>query len=74
LGWGTGDDFQWRFFSFVVANNKKLSYLCSPMRYLIKPSDKIVCWESTDSTTLNSLLPYIDGQSVGRLFFAETTN
>ena len=40
------------------------------MRYLIKPSDKIVCWESTDSTTLNFPISHIGGQSVGRLFFA----
>ena len=50
---------------------KNISYICSPMRYLIKPSEKIVCWESTDSTTLNSLLSHIGGHSVGRLFFAK---
>jgi hypothetical protein len=53
---------------------RKLSYFCSPMRYLMKPSDKNVCWESTDSTNLISLFPHIGGQSIGRLFFVETTN
>ena len=41
------------------------------MRYQNKPSDKIVCWESTDSTTLNFPIPHIGGHIVGRLFFAK---
>ena len=44
------------------------------MRYQNKPSDQITYWESTDSTTSISPIPHIGGQSVGRLFFAETTN
>ncbi len=41
------------------------------MRYQNKPSEKIVCWESTDSTTLNFTNSHIDGRFVDRLFFAK---
>ena len=40
------------------------------MRYLIKPSEKIITTESKGSTPLNFPLSHIDGQIVGRLFFA----
>ena len=49
---------------------EKFSYLCSPMRYLIKPSEKIITTESKGSTPLSFPLSHIDGQIVGRLFFA----
>ena len=40
------------------------------MKHLIKPSDTIAIWESTDSTTLNFPNSHSGGQNVGRLFFA----
>ncbi len=41
------------------------------MRYQNKPSDKIFTTESTGSIKMNFLLSHIDGQIVGRLFFAK---
>ena len=41
------------------------------MRYLNKPSEKIITTESTGSTKLNFLLFHIDGRFVDRLFFAK---
>ena len=40
------------------------------MKYLNKPSEKIITTESTGSTKLNFLLFNTDGHIVDRLFFA----
>ena len=40
------------------------------MKYLNKPSEKIITTESNGSIKLNSLLPHTDGHIVDRLFFA----
>ena len=50
---------------------KLIPYLCSPMKYLNKPSEKIICMESIGSFTLNFQRSHIDGQIVGRLFFVQ---
>ena len=57
-------------FSLTIAEYQINPYLCSPMRYLNKPSEKIITTESTGSTKLNFLLFHIDGHIVDRLFFA----
>jgi hypothetical protein len=60
-----------RKFFQTVAEYQIIPYFCSPMKYLNKPSEKIIATESADSTTLVSLFPYIGGHMVDRLFFAE---
>gem|GEM_PF-6228359 len=50
---------------------KLIPYLCSLMKYLNKPSEKIICTESIGSFTLNFQRYHIDGQTVGRLFFVQ---
>ena len=40
------------------------------MKYLNKPSEKIITTESIGSTKMNFLLFHIDGRFVDRLFFA----
>ena len=40
-------------FSFFPLRKRKLSYLCSPMRYPNKPSEKIICTESNGSIKMN---------------------
>lgn len=40
------------------------------MRYQNKPSEKIICTESTGSIKTNFPISHTDGHIVGRLFFA----
>ena len=58
-------------FLHVIAKYRINPYLCSQMRYLNKPSEKIITTESIGSTKLNFLLFHIDGHIVDRLFFAK---
>ena len=60
-----------RKFFQTVAEYQIIPYFCSPMKYLNKPSEKIINTESTDSTNLVSLFIIFGGQMVDRLFFAE---
>jgi len=53
---------------------KLIPYLCSPMKYLNKPSEKIIATESMGSTKLNFLLFHIDGRVVDRLFLFKSNN
>ena len=58
------------FFLEFLSSISFFIYLCSPMKYLNKPSEKIICTESIGSTKMNFLLFHIDGRFVDRLFFA----
>jgi len=56
---------------FIFHLQKRIfHYFCSPMRYLMKPSEKIITTESVDSITLNFKFSPFGGHLVGRLFFA----
>ena len=58
------------FFHEFLSSISFFIYLCSPMKYLNKPSEKIITTESMGSTKLNFLHFHIDGRFVDRLFFA----
>ena len=45
-------------------------YFCSPMNYKIKSPDDFTEKESLNSKVLNFINFHIDGQTIGRLFFA----
>ncbi len=57
------------FFLEFLSSISFFIYLCSPMKYLNKPSEKIITTESTGSTKMNFLLLHIDGHIVDRLCF-----
>ena len=58
------------FFLEFLSSISFFIYFCSPMKYLNKPSEKIITTESIGSTKMNFLLFHIDGHIVDRLFFA----
>ena len=63
-----------KFSPLPLRHIKLIPYLCSPMKYLNKPSEKIICTESIGSFTLNFQRYHIGGQTVGRLFLFKNNN